>query len=267
MRASRWLLLLSVWFGTGLAGAALAEPTQEQRISQGLKHSLQGDRQQAWNILLPEANAGNVVAMYHLGVLMMKSADVKDHLQKAGRFFSAAAERGHKGSAAMLEQVNGMLSRAGEIPGIAATSGVPLPKDLEAAKRAYAQAQARLGRFVGDLPSVPPRVTIKAFVSENGPIIQSLTQVAQQVSARFGDQADFQFYVVIDQGSWDPRKLFDQQFGAMPLTGFRPDLNGMEAAKYGVKSTPAIVFVPAQGQPRLIQDANNVLSEISSALR
>lgn len=267
MRASHWLLLLSMALASTPANAEGGKPSQDQRISQGLKLLLQGERQEAWNILLPEANTGNVIAMYHLGVLMMKSPDVEDHLQKAGRFFSAAAERGHKGSAAMLEQVKGMLSRAGGLQGIAATSGVPLPKDLEAAKRAYAQAQARLGRFVGELPSLPPQVTIKAFISENGPVIESLVTTAEQARTTFGEKVEFQFYVVIDQGKWEPRRLFDQQFGSLPLTGFRPDLNGMEAAKYGVQRTPAIVFVPDEGPPRVIENANAVISEISSVLR
>jgi hypothetical protein len=53
----------------------------------------------------------------------------------------------------------------------------------------------------------------------------------------------------------------------MPVVGFRPDLNGDEARKYGIRSTPAIVMVPEKGQPRFISNPQSVISELSSVLR
>lgn len=265
MRAFHWLLLASLWLG-----AAQAEPlrsTQDQRVGEGLMLMLKGEKQRAWEILFPEAKAGNVIAMYHLGVMMTRSPEYADHLQRARKFFSAAAERGHKGSAAMLDQVNGLLARAGEIPGIAGSSGVPLPSDLAAAKEAYAKAQNQVGRFVGALPSSLPQVTVKAFVTENAASMQNLIVAAQEAKARFGDKVSFQFYVVIDQRQWNPRTVFTASTGSMPITGFRPDLNGEEAAKYGVRTMPAIVFIPERGQPRILASVKDVISEVSSVLR
>ena len=267
MRAFHWLLVASLLVATPIATAANGQTTQDQRVGEGLMLMLKGDKPNAWKVLFPEAKAGNVIAMYHLGMMMAKSPEYPDHLERSKQFFSEAARRGHRGSEAMLAQVERMLSQAGKPPSIAGSSGTPLPQELEAAKQAYAEAKAKIGRFVGDLPTSPPQVTIKAFITENAPSMKSLIAAAQQVQARFGDKVDFQFYVVIDQSSWDPRKVFTPELSSMPITGFRPDMNGQEASRYGVRNMPAIVFIPENGNPRILASAQDVITQISSVLR
>lgn len=267
MRAYHWLLVASLSLAMPMAHSANGQTTQDQRVGEGLMLMLKGEKTSAWKVLFPEAKAGNVIAMYHLGMMMTKSPEYPDHLERAKKFFAAASERGHRGSQAMLAQVEKMLDQAGKPPSIAGSSGTPLPQELAAAKQAYAEAKAKIGRFVGDLPTATPQVTIKAFINENAPSMKSVVAAAQQVQARFGDRVDFQFFVVIDQSGWDPRKVFTPELGSMPITGFRPDMNGQEAAKYGVRNMPAIVFIPENGRPKLLASAQDVISQISSVLR
>lgn len=265
MRPYLWLLLASLFSSNVMADPA--KPNDDQRVGAGIMAILKGEKQKAWDILFPEAKAGNVIAMYHLGDLMLRSPEYPDNLSRAAKFFKAAADRGHKGSAAMLAQVEGMLARQGSAPSIAGTSGLPVPKDIEGAKQAFARMQSQVGRFVGQPQSVAPLATIKMFITDNASAAADLVEIGKQAKARFGDKVDFQYYVLIDQAHWDPRKVFTPAAGSLPLTGFRPDMNGDEARKYGVRSTPAIVMVPQQGQPKILSSAQVVISELSAVLR
>ncbi|MHC5194952.1 sel1 repeat family protein [Pseudomonas frederiksbergensis] len=265
MRPYHWPLVISL-----LTTMAYAEPqptTQDQRVGEGLMLSLKGDKEKAWKILFPEAKAGNVIAMYHLGMLMLRSTEYPDHLERAQKFFSAAAERGHKGSAAMLKQVEALMATDGAPPTIGGTSGVPLPKDIESAKAAYAKAQAQIAKYQMLQPTVPPQATIKAFISDNAASVKDLVEISEQTKARFGEKVDFQFFILIDPQNWDPKRVFTSASGSIPMVGFRPDLNGDEARKYGVRSTPAIVLIQANGKAKIINDAQSVISELSTALR
>lgn len=265
MRPYLWLLLAS--FITTNAMASAIEPTTDQRVGEGIMAVLKGEKQKAWDILFPEAKKGNIIAMYHLGDLMLKSPEYPNNLERAAKFFKAAADRGHKGSAAMLSQVQGMLGQRGQTPTIAGTSGVPVPTDIEGAKQAYARMQSQIGRFVGEQRSVEPVATIKMFITDNAGTAAELVQIANDAKARFGDKVDFQYYVLIDQANWNPRRVFTSAAGNLPLTGFRPDMNGSEARKYGVRSTPAIVLVPQKGQPKILSNAQSVITELSAVLR
>jgi hypothetical protein len=265
MRPYHWPLVISL-----LALNAYAEPpetTADQRVGEGLMLSLKGEKQKAWDLLFPEAKAGNVIAMYHLGTMMLKSSEYPDHLERAKKFFSAAAERGHKGSAAMLKQIEAMTVAPGSPPSIGGASGVPLPKDIEAAKTAYKKVQSQIEKYLGPQPTVSPQVIIKTFITENASSVKDLVALSEQAKARFGEKIDFQFYVLIDPATWNPKTVFTQDSGSMPVVGFRPDLNGDEARKYGIRSTPAIVMVPEKGQPRFISNPQSVISELSSVLR
>lgn len=265
MRPYHWPLVISL-----ITTVAYAEPrptTQDQRVGEGLMLSLKGDKEKAWNMLFPEAKAGNVIAMYHLGVLMLRSTEYPDHLERAKKFFSAAADRGHKGSAAMLKQVEALMATDGAPPSIGGTSGVPLPKDIESAKAAYARVQAQIAKYQEPQPTVQPQATVKAFISDNAASVKDLVEISEQTKTRFGDKVDFQFFVLIDPKTWDPKRVFTPASGSMPMVGFRPDLNGDEARKYGVRTTPAIVLVPANGQSRIINNAQSVISELSTVLR
>lgn len=260
-----WLLLASLISPN--AYAALPQSNADQRVGEGMMLMLKGEKQKAWDILLPEAKAGNVIAMYHLGGLMLKSPEYPDNLNRAARFFKAAADRGHKGSAAMLAQVQGMIDRQGGVPSIAGTTGLPIPKDVEGAKQAYARMQAQVGRFVGQQQTTTPLATIKMFITENANTAADLVEIADQAKARFGDKVAFEYFVLIDQATWDPRRVFTPAISSLPLTGFQPDLNGEEARKYGVHSTPAIVMVPQQGRPKILSSAQSIITELSAVLR
>ncbi|WP_409286796.1 sel1 repeat family protein [Pseudomonas guariconensis] len=227
---------------------------------------IKGEKQKAWDILFPEAKAGNVVAMYHLGTLMLHSPEYPDNLVRAGKFFKAAADRGHKGSAAMLAQVRNMQSLKGTVPTIAGRSGLPVSSDLERAKQALADMQASIGRYVQPPPSTTPSATVRMFISENSAAVSDLVDVETQAKARFGDKVDFQYFVVIDPSNWDPRRVFTPPKNP-EIRGFHPDLNGEEARKYGVTTTPAIVMTGPNGQRKFLASSQTVISELSAALR
>ncbi|MGE8063957.1 sel1 repeat family protein [Pseudomonas sp. NPDC089569] len=265
MRPYHWPLVISLL--TTMAYAEQQPTTQDQRVGEGLMLSLKGEKEKAWNILFPEAKAGNVIAMYHLGVLMLRSTEYPDHLERAKKFFSAAADRGHKGSAAMLKQVEALMATAGAPPTIGGTSGIPLPKDIESAKAAYAKVQAQIAKFQGPQPTIPPQVTVKAFISDNSGTVKDLIEMSEQTKVRFGDKVEFQFFVLIDPETWDPKQVFTPASGSMPIVGFRPDLNGEEARKYGVRTTPAVVLVPENGNARIINNTHSLISELSMVLR
>lgn len=265
MRPYLWLLFASLISSHVLAGPV--GPNADQRVGEGLMAALKGEKQKAWDILFPEAKAGNIIAMFHLGNLMLRSPEYPDNLPRAAKFFKAAADRGHKGSAAMLTQVEGMLARQNGTPTIAGTSGLPMPKDIAAAKQAQARMQAQVGRFVGEQESVAPTATIKMFIADNASSAGDLVEIAKDAKARFGQQVAFEYYVLIDQANWDPRRVFTPASGSVPLTGFRPDMNGVEASKYGIRSTPAIVMVPQKGRPKILSGAQSVITELSAVLR
>jgi len=95
------LLLSSLLISTSL-NAAEKGPSEDQRVGEGLVLMLKGENQKAWDLLFPEAKAGNVTAMYHLGMMMMRATNTPDHLQRAKTFFEAAAKRGHASRFATL---------------------------------------------------------------------------------------------------------------------------------------------------------------------
>lgn len=265
MRPYLWLLVISLV--SPHVTADTGKSTSDQRVGEGLMLVLKGEKEKAWNLLFPEAKAGNVIAMYQLGMLMVRSPEYEHNLEKARKFFAAAAERGHKGSAAMLSQVEGFIAKQGATPQIAGASGIPVPKDIESAKLAFTKAQERVGRFVGDLQTGTPKATIKAFITDDASSLADLIEIASKVKARFGDKVEFQYYVLISQAGWNPKTVFTSASESLPITGFRPDLNGGEAAKYGVRSTPAIVLVPENGQPKILSGVQSVISELSSVIR
>lgn len=265
MRPYLWLLVASLLCHP--ACAAQADQTTDQRVGEGLMAMLKGEKQKAWDLLFPEAKTGNVVAMYHLGTLMLRSPEYPDNLRRAERFFKAASERGHKGSEAMLAQVKKMQSLQGATPTIAGTSGLPVPKDLEAAKKAYTDMQERIGRFVEQPRAIPAIASVKIFVTENSGTLAEISQIAKQAKARFGEKVDFEYYVSIDPATWDPRRLVSSNPSDAGLTGFRPDLNGQEARKYGVRTMPAIVLVQPKSPPKLLTNPQTVISELAAAIR
>ncbi|AVK09543.1 MULTISPECIES: sel1 repeat family protein [Pseudomonas aeruginosa group] len=261
------LLLSSLLISTSL-NAAEKGPSEDQRVGEGLVLMLKGENQKAWDLLFPEAKAGNVTAMYHLGMMMMRATNTPDHLQRAKTFFEAAAKRGHKGSEAMLLQVQKSLAAAtpGTLPSIAGKSGLPVPADLEGAKRQAERMRQQVGRFIDPLREAAAEVTIMSFVSDNSDAVEKIRSAIDEVRARFGDRVDAQFFVLIDQATWDPKRVFNQQSGQLPMLGFTPDMGGRIASQYGVRSTPALVLIPKNGQPRVVNNPASLVADLTSFL-
>lgn len=261
-------LLLSSLLLSASIHAADKGPSEDQRVGEGLVLMLKGENQKAWDLLFPEAKAGNVTAMYHLGMMMMRATDTPDHLQRAKTFFEAAAKRGHKGSEAMLIQVEKTLaaSTPGALPSIAGLSGLPVPQDIEAARRQAEAMKKQLGRFVEPLRDVAADVTIKAFVADSSDAVKNIRYLADQAQARFGERVETQFFVIVDQEAWDPRKVFNQQSSQLPTQGFQPDLGGRIASEFGVRSTPALVLIPKDGKPRVLNNPASLLADLTSIL-
>lgn len=261
------LLLSSLLISTMLI-AAEKGPSEDQRVGEGLVLMLKGENQKAWDLLFPEAKAGNVTAMYHLGMMMMRSTETADHLQRAKTFFDAAAKRGHKGSQAMLIQVEKSLAAAspGSIPTILGMSGLPSPTDIEGAKRQAERLKQEVGRFIEPIRSTAADVTIKAFVADNSQAVENIRAAAELVRARFGERVDTQFFVVIDQATWDPKRVFNQQSSQLPTLGFQPDMGGRIANQYGVRSTPALVLIPKNGRPKVVNSPTSLITDLTSLL-
>ncbi len=243
-------------------------PNQDQRVGEGMMLILKGEKQKAWDVLFPEAKAGNVVAMFHLGTMMLKSPEYPDNLERAQKFFSAAAERGHEGSKALLAQVQQSLDakKQGLPPGIAGTSMLPTKEELaQAAARAEKYKQEVI-RFTGLTPQLPPKVEVKAFLSDSGAVIEEMYEIAQGVKNKFGDSIKIEFIVVIDPATWTPEKAKVPGVSKVPPVGFKPDFGGRLAIQYGIRQTPAIVLTPANGKPIVLSNPKNLMSEISALL-
>lgn len=262
------LLLTSLTILCFPAHANEQGPNQDQRVGEGMMLMLKGEKQRAWEVLFPEAKAGNVVAMFHLGTMMLKSPEYPDNLERAEKFFSAAAARGHEGSKALLAQVRQSLEakKQGLPPGIAGASLLPTKEELaEAAARAEKYKQEVI-RFTGLSPQIAPKVEVKAFLSDSSAAIEEMYEIAQGVKNKFGDSIKIEFIVVIDPGTWSPDKSQAPSISKVPPVGFQPDFGGRMAAQYGVRQTPALVVTPANGRPKVISNPQSLLSEISALL-
>lgn len=267
MRKPCLLLLISMALASPFALAEREGMSSDDMVGVGIMHSLKGEKKEAWEALFPEAKKGNVVAMFHLGQLMMTSPEFDNNLGKAEKFFSAAAKRGHKGSAAMLSKVRAQLvaQTPGAVPTIAGVSGLPSDDDIAKAKELMAQAEAKVGRFVEEPRSTEAKLEVQTFVSAGKQSIATIAQAADDLSARYGDDISFRYFVVIDQSTWDPKKVFDKPTGVRDLIGFEPDMDGVLARQYGIRNTPAIVIKQPNGKPRIVS-ADSLSSEISKIL-
>jgi hypothetical protein len=260
-------LAVSLFFTTSIAFAAPEALTEDQRVGEGLMLILKGEKDKAWQILFPEAKKGNVVAMFHLGSMMMRSPEYPDYLERAEQFFNAAAQRGHAGSKVLLGQVETMLKKksVGTPTLIAGVSGGPTPEQIADAKRRVEKYKNEVLRYTGYVEQVPYKATIKVFLPQSGESAESIYSTVSSLTSRFPDAIKVEYYVVIDPAAWKPDRS-SLPASKIPPNGFTPDFKGAIAATFGIKSTPAIVVAPAQGNAKVISDPNQLFSEMSNLL-
>lgn len=267
MRNKALLLLASLLLATFPVIAEVKEGlTADQRVGEGLMLMLKGEKQAAWEILMAEAKKGNATAMFHLGNLMLKSPEDPHHLQKAQKFFAAAAARGHRGAEALLRQVTAALDTAtANIPTIAGMSGMPTPEQIAEAKRRISEHTAQAVRFTGFVMG-EPKLRITAFAENNAESISSLSSIIESAKSRFSEAIGVDFYIIVDPQSWNSSQTQIIRSSAMPQEGFMPDLGGKTAAQLGVQRAPAIVLQKNNERPRVISDPSSLLTEISRLL-
>lgn len=260
-------LVVSLLLTASVAHAAPEPLTEDQRVGEGLMLILKGEKDKAWEILFPEAKKGNVVAMFHLGSMMMRSPEYPDYLERAEQFLKAAAQRGHPGSKVLLGQVETMLKKksAGTPTLIAGVSGGPTDEQIADAKRRVEKYKKEVLRYTGYVAQIPYKATIKVFLPQSGESVESIYSSVNSITSRFPDAIKIEYYVVIDPAAWKPDRT-SVASTKLPPSGFTPDFKGAIAATYGIRSVPAIVVAPAQGNAKLLSDPNQLISEITKLL-
>lgn len=261
------LLVASLLLSISPVHASNEPLSEDQRVGEGLMLILKGEKQKAWEVLFPEAKKGNVVAMFHLGSMMMRSPEYPDYLERAQQFYKAAAQRGHGGSKLLLSQVEDMLKKKanGAPTLIAGVTGGPTPEQMEEAKRRIEKYKNEVLRYTGYVEQLPAKVTIKVFLPQSGSTVESLYSQVSSMTDRFPDAVKVEYYVIIDPSTWQ----LDQDGVAttkIPPSGFTPDFKGTIAATYGIKSAPAIVLAPEKGNARVISNPNDLITEITKLL-
>lgn len=260
-------LAVSLLFVASLAYAAPDTVTEDQRVGEGLMLILKGEKNKAWEILFPEAKKGNVVAMFHLGSMMMRSPEYPDYLERAEQFLKAAAERGHPGSKVLLGQVETMLQKksAGAPTLIAGVSGGPTDEQMAEAKRRVEKYKNEVLRYTGYVSQVPIKATIKIFLSQSGENAESIYSSINAITSRYQDTVKVEYYVVIDPATWNAARS-PVPSSKIPPSGFTPDFKGVLASTYRIKALPAIVFAPTQGSAKVLTDTNQISTAISELL-
>ena len=241
------------------------ELTSQEKVGIGLMHALKNEKKEAWAYLLPEAKAGNVDAMFHLGQLLLKSPEYEGHIKKAAQFFEAAAKRGHKGAAAMLENVRRQLAiqEGGAVPTIGGKSALPTPEDRAAAERFYRDYQQRNARFNSLESDAELKVVINVFVSSELDFADQVADLEPLLKGRYPDAVGFKYFMVLDQRTWKPGKNTPPDKEPKNLIGFEPDWNGETAMKMGVRSTPTIVLVTQAGKKIPVTRTNQLNTELA----
>lgn len=245
--------------------AAEEELTSQEKVGIGLMHALKNEKREAWAYLLPEAKAGNVDAMFHLGQLLIKSPEYEGHLKKAAQFFEAAAKRGHKGAAAMLENVRRQLAvqEGGSVPTIGGKSALPTPEDRAAAERFYREYQQRNARFNSLDGDTEPKVVVNVFVSGELDFADQVASMEPVIKGRYPEAVGFKYFMVLDQRTWKPGKNSPPENEPKNLIGFEPDWNGESAVEMGVRRTPSIVLATPDGKKIAVSGPNLLNTELA----
>lgn len=242
---------------------------QSEQLKEGLVAMRQGDKTKAWELLFPQAQAGDVQAMFYLGEMMVRSPEYEDHLERAVKFFTVAAAKGHAGAKEMLPKVKEMLvnKQSGGLPTIGGASGVPTPDEIEQVNRQIARYKSEVLRFTNTLTDTAdtPRVEVMFFLSQADAATDRLYRLAQGLEEQFGNKIKTSFIVVINPSEWKPDT---PPIGgtSVPPSGFTPDFQGQMAAQHGITRLPAVVLLLPSGQSKVVTDLSSLSPQITSLL-
>jgi hypothetical protein len=264
------LLLSSLLMLSHIAYAAETPMfTQSQQLKDGLVAMRSGDKAKAWDLLFPQAQAGDIQAMFYLGEMMLRSPEYSDNLERATKFFAVAAAKGHAGAKEMLPRVRAMLEEKtkGTLPSIAGTSGTPSQAEIDRVNAQLTKYKAEVLRYtdaLADSASVP-RIDVMVFLAKTDAAAEKIYSMTQGLENQFGTKIKTNFYVVINPAEWKPD---NQLIGgtSLPPKGFTPDFKGQLAASHGVRHLPAVVVIPPSGQAKVIEDLSSISTVISSLL-
>lgn len=262
MGMRRWLL------GSGLLLSLSAHGSVglTDEVKAGIEAMRKGDKAMAWELLFPEANKGDIQAMFYLGDMMLRSPEYADHLERAMKFFMVAGARGHEGAKTLIPQVKQLIEQkaSGGLPSIGGASGMPTGKDLAEAKARFEQYSKEVLRFTDQLPSVP-RLEVLVFLNHADAATERMYQLSQSLQQQFGQKIQVKFFVIINPADWKPESA---PIGgtSVPPVGFTPDFKGQLAAQHGVHKAPAVVLLPPSGRPKVIGDLNSLANQITSLL-
>lgn len=264
------LLLTSAMLIAGSAQAAETRSlTQSPELKQGLLAMRSGDKAKAWELMFPLAQAGDVQSMFYLGEMMLRSPEYGDNLERALKFFTVAAAKGHAGAKELVPRVKEMLvqAKSGALPTIAGMSGTATQAEVDNANAKLAQYKAQVLRYtdiVTDGPDIP-RIELMVFIAKTDSTAESIYSKAQALVEQFGTKVKVRFFVVINPSEWSPEA---PPVGGtkLPPNGFTPDFKGQLATQHGVKQLPSVVVVPPNGQEKVVEDLSSLSNLISNLL-
>lgn len=269
MRLLPLLITSALLIGHQAQAAETRMITQSPELKQGLVAMRSGDKTKAWDLMFPLAQAGDVQAMFYLGEMMMRSPEYGDNLERALRFFTVAAEKGHTGAKELVPRVKQMLvqDKSGAIPTIAGMSGTATPAEVAAANAKLAQYKAQVLRYTDIVTdgSDIPRIEVMVFIAKTDSTAERIYTMTQALENRFGTKIKVRFFVVINPSEWTPN---GSPIGGtkLPPNGFTPDFKGQLAAQHGVKHLPSVVLAPPNGQERVVNDLSSLSNLISNLL-
>jgi len=151
-----------------------------------------GDKEKAWELLFPLAQSGEVQSMFYLGEMMVRSPEYGDNLERAIKFFTVAAAKGHEGAKAMLPRVKAMLEQqvSGALPTIAGTSGLPSQADIATVNAKLEKYKAEVLRFTDNIVESAdiPRIDVLVFVERTDSTAERLYGLTQSLERQFGNK-------------------------------------------------------------------------------
>lgn len=254
-----------------VATSAYGDPqyyTQPEKLKEGLAAMREGDKAKAWEVMFPLAQAGDVQSMFYLGEMMLRSPEYGDNLERATKFFTVAAAKGHAGAKEQLERVKQMIAQKSQqgVTTIAGLNGLPSKAELDRANSQLAKYKADVLRFTDNMVETPaiPRIEVMVFIAKADSTAESLYRMTQSLESRFGNKIKTQFFIVINPNTWRQ----DSPAGGtnLPPNGFTPDFKGQLAAQHGVRKLPSAVVLPPSGQATVVDDLSSLSNLISGLL-
>lgn len=267
--------LLPLLFTSILLVCSVAQAEQKQLVTQseelkaGLVALRTGDKAKAWELLFPQAQAGDVQAMFYLGEMMLRSPEYGDNVERAAKFFAVAAAKGHAGAKQLLPRVQKILAEkaSGALPTIGGTNGLPTQAELDAVHAKLAKYKSEVLRFTDTIVETPdiPRIEVMVFMAKTDATAERVYGITQSLENQFGTKIKTRYFVVINPADWQPE---GPPIGGtnLPPKGFTPDFKGQLAAQHGVRQLPAVVVMPPSGQAKVVDDLSSLSTLISSLL-